>query len=313
MTNFYSDLQEAMLQFIVRRRLYSKLKGNEAWKLMERSRACPGRTWQSLKENFRRQVMPQVGTYSLPPIEVSRIRRGWDGQTVLWVSDDDEETSSTLSTSEDSAPAREAPAKKAAPVAAASSARVSPRRKRPIAPAGGAFDSSAENAPPPKSKSPVPGTSKGADKDSPGKRAKDPPPAAKKLRRMLRDVDAESAVFLTPPRTERSERAQRRRRGSGQQHQEEQEQDKQSEENDRLSPEKEKTPSPVKGGGARRKGRRRVSSSSSTSSSSSAKTTVSKSGPKSKAYTAAEDNAIIGFIMANNYFHQVRTTTVFNI
>ncbi len=58
--------------------------------IIEKANVCRGRTWQSLKEHFRKQVMPQIGTYHLLPKQVSRFRRAWeDGERVLVLSSDD--------------------------------------------------------------------------------------------------------------------------------------------------------------------------------------------------------------------------------
>ena len=72
-----------LLDFLVKRRLFCGLRGRATWEFMERHRVCGGtRTWQSLKENFRKQILPRLGSFGLKPRHASMIRRGWAGEQV---------------------------------------------------------------------------------------------------------------------------------------------------------------------------------------------------------------------------------------
>lgn len=53
----YSHTEQiAILTYIHNKGLEGFVKGNKIWKVMEAKNICPGRTWQSLKENYRRQI-----------------------------------------------------------------------------------------------------------------------------------------------------------------------------------------------------------------------------------------------------------------
>ncbi|XP_045120853.1 uncharacterized protein LOC123510107 isoform X2 [Portunus trituberculatus] len=51
------------LEYIKESCSYHKLKGVAFWKKMEAKNIVPERTWQSLKEHFRRQIMPKLNKF----------------------------------------------------------------------------------------------------------------------------------------------------------------------------------------------------------------------------------------------------------
>ncbi len=82
--------RRAILEFIVRKKLYNLLKGKNCWKNMEVHKVCRGRTWQSMKEHFRKQILPQISTFDLTQRQVSRLKRAWAGENVSEDSDSEE-------------------------------------------------------------------------------------------------------------------------------------------------------------------------------------------------------------------------------
>jgi hypothetical protein len=85
--------QLTIVNYIVKEKTFNELKGNSLWKRMEVSRVCSagggghGRSWQSMKEHFRKQIMTQIGSYKLSDKIVSRFRRANAGETVNFSSD----------------------------------------------------------------------------------------------------------------------------------------------------------------------------------------------------------------------------------
>jgi hypothetical protein len=52
--------KEALLRYICDNNQYFRLKGNAVWVKMERAGVCPGRTHQSLKEHFKKQLAGEL-------------------------------------------------------------------------------------------------------------------------------------------------------------------------------------------------------------------------------------------------------------
>lgn len=46
--------ENAIVHFIVKKDAYNMVKGDKLWKDMEEENICPNRTWQSLKQHFRK-------------------------------------------------------------------------------------------------------------------------------------------------------------------------------------------------------------------------------------------------------------------
>ena len=57
--------QQEILDWIVENEAFKGLKGNEIWKKMEEENVGRGRSWQSLKEHFRKTLIGQLHTFQL--------------------------------------------------------------------------------------------------------------------------------------------------------------------------------------------------------------------------------------------------------
>lgn len=65
--NPYSrEEDESIIQDIIRYKAYDRIKGNQFWmECEERGEACKGlRTWQSMKERFRKKIAPNLILYT---------------------------------------------------------------------------------------------------------------------------------------------------------------------------------------------------------------------------------------------------------
>lgn len=83
--------QTEILKYIIHKKAYHRIKGRELWKEMEKDGICGGaRTWQSMKENFRKQIMPQISTFPLLPRRIARIKKAFHGKTVQSFSSSEE-------------------------------------------------------------------------------------------------------------------------------------------------------------------------------------------------------------------------------
>ena len=61
---FYQrDEEIKIIDFIIKHRAFSQVKGNTLWKLMEATQVLPDRTPQSMKERFRRYILPRLEKY----------------------------------------------------------------------------------------------------------------------------------------------------------------------------------------------------------------------------------------------------------
>ena len=64
-----------MVDFLVEKRAYSMLRGNTIWQQMEEMGACGGRrTWQSMKEHFKKQLITRIHTFGLTWQQVRKFR-----------------------------------------------------------------------------------------------------------------------------------------------------------------------------------------------------------------------------------------------
>ena len=54
-----------IVNFIFENKRFADVKGNELWKLMEEREVVEGRTWQSLKERFRKIILKNINNYRL--------------------------------------------------------------------------------------------------------------------------------------------------------------------------------------------------------------------------------------------------------
>merc|ERR1719319_1000687 len=85
--------QLEMLQFIFKRKAYKLLKGNVIWQRMEENDVCGGRrTWQSMKEHFRKQVMPKIQQFGITIRQIRKLRECYDGFDLDALHSSDEST-----------------------------------------------------------------------------------------------------------------------------------------------------------------------------------------------------------------------------
>ena len=67
--------QEEIVQYLVRFAAYKMVKGNSIWQKLESMNVCKGeRTWQSMKEHFRKKIIYQIHTFGLSWRQVRRFR-----------------------------------------------------------------------------------------------------------------------------------------------------------------------------------------------------------------------------------------------
>ena len=55
----------AILSFIADNKRYGDVGGVDMWKLMEQREVVVGRSWQSMKERFRKKILTNIKTYNL--------------------------------------------------------------------------------------------------------------------------------------------------------------------------------------------------------------------------------------------------------
>ncbi|OTF84229.1 hypothetical protein BLA29_012398 [Euroglyphus maynei] len=52
-----------IIKYIIKKGRYKEIKGRSLWENMENERVC-NRTWQSMKEHFRKVIVPKISLYS---------------------------------------------------------------------------------------------------------------------------------------------------------------------------------------------------------------------------------------------------------
>ena len=63
-----------ILRFIVENERFEDVRGNQVWHVMEERKVVEGRSWQSMKERFKKVIIKRIMTYNLGEIE-KRFRR----------------------------------------------------------------------------------------------------------------------------------------------------------------------------------------------------------------------------------------------
>ena len=97
----YTNKEEAsIVKDIVDNRGYNGLKGNQFWKeCEERGIACKGnRTWQSMKERFRKKISPNIHKYDLTDEELGYFRKWQEGIPVEFDTSDEDRCDSEAET-----------------------------------------------------------------------------------------------------------------------------------------------------------------------------------------------------------------------
>jgi hypothetical protein len=64
----------AIINFITKYRFHKYVKGREMWQKAEAAQICRNRTWQSMKEHFIKQIIPNIETYELSEEEIRKFK-----------------------------------------------------------------------------------------------------------------------------------------------------------------------------------------------------------------------------------------------
>ena len=81
-----------MVDFLVEKRAYSMLRGNTIWQQMEEMGTCGGRrTWQSMKEHFKKQLITRIHTFGLTWQQVRKFRAALGHDEPLQSSEEEED------------------------------------------------------------------------------------------------------------------------------------------------------------------------------------------------------------------------------
>ncbi|KAB7494787.1 hypothetical protein Anas_01020, partial [Armadillidium nasatum] len=71
---YYSiDEEREILNYIVKKRYFFRVKGNAIWKDMENKKVCGSRTWQSMKERYLNHIIPKIGQFNLTPEKKNKV------------------------------------------------------------------------------------------------------------------------------------------------------------------------------------------------------------------------------------------------
>ena len=74
--NYYSREEDLnILKFIAENKRFDDVRGNEVWQVMEERKVVKGRSWQSMKERFRKVISGRIKSYGLS----NEIVRGFGG------------------------------------------------------------------------------------------------------------------------------------------------------------------------------------------------------------------------------------------
>ena len=74
--NYYSREEDLnILKFIAENKRFDDVRGNEVWQVMEERKVVKGRSWQSMKERFRKEISARIKSYGLS----KEIVRGFGG------------------------------------------------------------------------------------------------------------------------------------------------------------------------------------------------------------------------------------------
>ncbi|KAB7498798.1 hypothetical protein Anas_02683 [Armadillidium nasatum] len=65
--------EREILNYIVKKRYFFRVKGNAIWKDMENKKVCGSRTWQSMKERYLNHIIPKIGQFNLTPEKKNKV------------------------------------------------------------------------------------------------------------------------------------------------------------------------------------------------------------------------------------------------
>ena len=77
--SYSRDEDLKIIEFISENKRFDDVKGNELWKIMVDRNVVEGRTWQSLKERFRKVIMKKIRQYGLPKDVVAQFAKEGKG------------------------------------------------------------------------------------------------------------------------------------------------------------------------------------------------------------------------------------------
>ena len=63
-----------IIQWIIKQSRYSEIGGIKMWEILESCNEVPGRSYQSMKERFRKNILPNIQNYQLEKDQVDRFR-----------------------------------------------------------------------------------------------------------------------------------------------------------------------------------------------------------------------------------------------
>ena len=74
--NYNHDEEKAILDFIVKNRRYSEVNGNSLWIVMAEKNIVVNRSWQSMKERYRKYIAPKLENFSnLTSNDISQLNK----------------------------------------------------------------------------------------------------------------------------------------------------------------------------------------------------------------------------------------------
>jgi len=76
-TRYYTPEEDwIIVQYISVNERQSQVQGNALWKLMERQKIVPGRSWQSLKDRFKKNIMKKIDSYNMDDESLRKFKKG---------------------------------------------------------------------------------------------------------------------------------------------------------------------------------------------------------------------------------------------
>ncbi|KAJ9575972.1 hypothetical protein L9F63_007161 [Diploptera punctata] len=73
--DYTKDEKMKILKYIINEKAYDSVKGRKFWEVMQARRICPGRTWQSMKEHFMKQIVPNINKFDIAEDTAERLKR----------------------------------------------------------------------------------------------------------------------------------------------------------------------------------------------------------------------------------------------
>ena len=67
--------EEKIVKWIVDTKRFTEIRGNSMWQLMEEAKLLEDRTWQSMKERFRKHILKNIGFFNISESNKEAFRR----------------------------------------------------------------------------------------------------------------------------------------------------------------------------------------------------------------------------------------------